>query len=143
MVWKSACHGELNVKRDNALLVIEGTGPWNIETLLAANSDAEAELNMLYQNPWGVLSIMHGEAAYLPDASHYLTEQIHAEKSKNRVATALVVSQSNLPTFSQGHLGKIYQDAGENYAFFDNVAQARDWLEQQIAITEMSSKGNM
>jgi hypothetical protein len=132
MSWKFPSHGKLNAKREGNILYLEGTGPWNLESLLEAGKGVKADLEELYQAPWGVLSVMHGEAAYLPDAQAHLIEVIAEEKTKHRVATALVVIGSSLPTFAKGHLSQIYQKAGEHFAFFDDIDTARQWLIKQI-----------
>ncbi len=132
MTWKFACHGELSAHREENILIIEGTGPWNIEALHAAGKEIEQELDYLYQRPWAVLSIMHGQAAYLPDAVADLKEQIRQEKQGSRVATALVLTESATRNFTKGHLSQIYNDAGEHFEFFDDRETAMQWLNQQL-----------
>jgi len=130
---KFRAHGDLSARSINNILFIEGTGPWNIEKLKYMEVAAKDMLAKLYQQPWAVLCIMHGEIAFLPDAAAMLTEVIRQDKHKNRVATAIVITNSNLVCFSKGHLSKIYNDAGETFEFFDDRESAMSWLSAEIA----------
>ncbi|GAB5381309.1 MAG: hypothetical protein Alis3KO_31800 [Aliiglaciecola sp.] len=129
---KFASHGHLKAEKLGNILLIEGTGPWNIEMLESAGDSAKSILDELYKAPWGVLCIMHGDTAYLPDAAKKLTYIVKQEKLKNRKATAVVVADANLPSFAKGHLGQIYDQAGEHYRFFDDKADALEWLNGQF-----------
>lgn len=134
MSWKFKEHGMLHAKKENNILVVEGTGPWNIEMLDNSGVKAQQILHELSQDFWGALTIMHGEAVYLPDASERLIEIVKQQKSLKRVATAIIVADSSLPAFSQGYLSGIYEKAGEEFAFFEHKVDAIKWLEQRIGL---------
>lgn len=125
-------HGQLASAVLGNILVLEGTGPFNIEMLRAASQEASEVLNSLYKKPWGVLSSMHGEAAYLPDAAELLIDTIRKEKSLNRIATAIIVTNSTVKVFVEGHLSHIYQRAGETCEVFEERETALVWLNRQI-----------
>lgn len=132
MSWKFKQHGELSAEKEDNILVVEGTGPWNIEMLDNSSETAQQILAELFQDYWGVLTILHGEAVYLPDAAKRLIEIITQQKSHKRVATAIIITDSTMPTFTRGHLSDIYDKAGEPIAFFDNKINAVEWIQQQI-----------
>ncbi|WJG08805.1 hypothetical protein [Aliiglaciecola sp. LCG003] len=129
-------HGQLSAICENNILVIEGTGPWNIEMLSSTDEEATKMLQELYLQPWAVLAIMHGNSTFLPDAAKKLQQIIRQEKTHNRVATAIIVTYTAHPSFSKAHLASIYQLAGETFEFFTNKEAAMDWLTRQLCSPE-------
>lgn len=126
-------HGTLDVAIEGQILVLEGTGPWNMESLHASGTYAKPLMQRLYDRPWAVLAILRGEAVYVPDAARELIETVTFEKSRGRIATAIVLEDCDLPSFSRNHLSEIYQQAGERFEFFTNISRAKFWLEGQLS----------
>ena len=125
-------HGSLDVKVEGRLLIIEGAGPWNAESLNESGSSAKALVENLYGKPWGVIATIHGEPIYVPEAAEQLTNIVKQEKHKGRVASALLVEESESPRFAKNHIGEIYRQAGENFAFFTDMDEARSWVLDKI-----------
>ncbi|MGO4892384.1 hypothetical protein [Flavobacterium sp. W21_SRS_FM6] len=126
-------HGTINLNIVDRILVVEGTGPWNVESVAQASKAVSPLIKTLSGKHWGVLVILHGEPIYVPEAASYLSQSIKAEKTRGRVATAVIVVESKSPEFAKSHLNSIYRDAGETVRFFDNKEQANWWLIQQIS----------
>ena len=129
-------HGTLQVEIMGRILRVEGTGPWNLESLKSSGVNAQPKLEMLKGKPWGVMVILHGESIYVPAAAKKLTTIVAEERQQGRIATALLVNDCFAPNFAKQHLGEIYDNAGETYAFFDDIELARDWLNQKISEAE-------
>ena len=83
----------------------------------------------------GKLMVKYGHILHVPDAKNRLVELVKQDIENGRVATALVVGECDSPNFAKNHLGSIYQDAGDNLAFFEDVTQARSWVQKQIEET--------
>ncbi|MBU2877465.1 MULTISPECIES: hypothetical protein [Alteromonadaceae] len=126
-------HGTLDLFVKDRILRLEGTGPWNLESLDESGEEADPMIELLAQEPWAVLVIMHGECIYVHAAGQRLSEIVRAEKQRNRIATAILVNDCDSPNFAKQHIGEIYQNAGEHYEFFDDVDTAEIWLKQQLA----------
>lgn len=126
-------HGTLKVENIGRILRVEGTGPWNLESLKSSGQDAQPEVDNLKGKPWGVMVILHGESIYVPAAAEKLTAIVAEERLQGRVATALLVNDCFAPNFAKEHLGEIYDKAGERYEFFDDIELAEAWLNQKIS----------
>lgn len=133
-------HGEVSVTREGRTMVIEGRGPWNLEAVKRSEQAAEHILRDLYGRPWGVVMVVYGEPIHVPDAEGRLIDLVKHDIKNGRVASALVIGLCDSPTFAKNHIGSIYQQAGDNVAFFDDVAEAKSWVLQQVACA--SSKRN-
>ncbi len=127
-------HGEVAVSREGRTMVIEGRGPWNLEAVERSEQAAETILRDLAGKPWGVVMVVYGEPIHVPDAKDYLVDLVKQDITNGRVASALVVGFCDSPTFAKNHIGSIYQQAGDNVAFFDSVAQAKSWVSQEITL---------
>ncbi|GAC35422.1 hypothetical protein [Paraglaciecola polaris] len=125
-------HGSVELDIDDNILLVEGSGPWNLESVVESETHMAPLLALLSGKPWGALVVLHGDPIYVPDAAAFLSKAVRAQKALGRVATAMVVDQSNTPEFSKRHIGQLLDEAGENYRFFPDKAQAKWWLVQQI-----------
>jgi hypothetical protein len=132
LTWKFAKHGGLTAKATGNILEVEGEGPWNSEMLANADKDAESLLHGLYGRPWAVLTIMKGDPIYIPAAAELLIDIIRLEKHKGRIATAIIICDSEQALFPKQHLSQIYIKAGEDYEFFDDKSVATLWLKSKI-----------
>ncbi|MDO6694331.1 hypothetical protein Q4574_13635 [Aliiglaciecola sp. 3_MG-2023] len=126
-------HGTLDLFVKDRILRLEGTGPWNLESLDESGEQANPMLEQLVQEPWAVLVILHGECIYVHEAGQRLTEIVRKEKTMNRIASAILVNDCDSPNFAKQHIGAIYQNAGEQFEFFDDVDSAETWLKEQLA----------
>ncbi|WP_022943313.1 hypothetical protein [Psychromonas hadalis] len=127
-------HGILNIKLEDNILIIEGTGPWNREALLLSFDTAGVEQKRRISQKWAVITIFNGDPIYTPDAADLLIESIEYDKLHGRVATAVILKDSNFPGLGKRHLDKIYKKAGEPCQFFENLCDAKVWVKQQIAL---------
>lgn len=130
-------HGTVRLDVEDRILLVEGVGPWNIESVMVAAKTVSPLIQQFSGCIWGVLVVLYGEPIYVPEAATYLSKAIKAEKQKGRVATAVIVMESKSPEFSKSHLSQIYQNAGETVRFFEHKEQAKWWLVQQISQQNM------
>lgn len=131
-------HGTLDIQADGQILRIEGTGPWNLESLNKSGEVALPIVQPLLGKPWVVLAILHGQAIYVPDAADALVDIVREDKRKGRIASALVLTGSDSPTFSENHISEIYNRAGEDFAFFEEQQSAKSWLLNKLTNTTES-----
>lgn len=129
---KFEAHGSLDVRRKGRILEVEGTGPWNIESLQQSGHKAIPLLDQLIGSPWAVMVVLHGECIYVHNAAQRLTQIIREEKAKGRIATAILVNDCTSPNFAKSHLSQIYSAGGETFEFFDDTELARLWLTKQL-----------
>lgn len=128
-------HGETFLTIEDKILIVEGRGPWNLESITHTNIDPSAleHKEILIQSKWAVLVIAHGDAMFVPDARQMLVDIVKEDLKIGRVATAVVVQDCLSPIFIADHLTAIYSDAGDHVESFASIEQAKLWLNQQIA----------
>jgi hypothetical protein len=125
-------HGTLDLSLEDHILTIEGEGPWNMESMYAANEKVQPFAAQLIGQPWAVLAILRGDPIYVPAAAKMLSNIVKQDIENGRVATAVLLNQSNSPEFGKRHLAEIYRSAGEIYEFFDDEKTARSWLNSKL-----------
>ncbi|MFS1704250.1 hypothetical protein [Alteromonas sp. AMM-1] len=140
MVRRFSMHGSLEVRVENRVLVLSGSGPWNSESLQLTDASIMQQVKALYGSPWGVLGLFSGEAVYVPEAIQTLQKQVSQELKLGRVATAVVLNNVQAPRLSQYQFELIYSSCGHALEFFDGEAIARRWLQAQIAAAQSDAR---
>ena len=126
-------HGTVKLDIADRILLVEGVGPWNKESVIQGDKTVEPLIQKLSGNVWGVLVTLYGEPIYVPDAATVLSLSIKNQKKMGRAATAVIIVESKSPEFARSHLSQIYQNAGEPVRFFSDKEEAKWWLVQQIS----------
>lgn len=126
-------HGTVKLDIADSILLVEGVGPWNKESVIQGDKTVEPLIRQLSGKPWAVLVTLYGEPIYVPEAAQILTRSIKTQKKQGRVASAVIVAESKSPEFAKSHLSQIYHNAGETVRFFSDSEQAKWWLIQQIS----------
>ena len=125
-------HGDLHFTVEGNLQIIMGTGPWNLESIKKSANDAAKAHAELYGTKWCVLAIIHGQPIHTPDAEKLLVEAVKKDKKNGRIASALILDESDNPDFGRHHITGIYREAGEYFEFFSDINSARKWLGDQL-----------
>lgn len=133
-------HGTWDINARGRVLEIEGTGPWNLESLEQSAQLVEPFLQRLKGKPWAAMVILHGECIYVPAAGRKLSEILQREASIGRVASALLVNDCFSPNFAKEHISEIYEKGRHPYAFFDDIDLAQEWIDEQINLVERCAK---
>ena len=125
-------HGTLELAIEDNLILIEAQGPWNIEYLDYLHKKMSLAVTQVDQNNYAVLLTPIGEAISVEVGLEYHTNFIRNSRTK---AVAVNLAHCTTSQLTENLFSKIYQTAGLNHAFFDNVFDARNWLEGQLATT--------
>jgi hypothetical protein len=127
-----SAHGTLQLSLDGPILVVEGSGPWNVESLNHSAIIAKPFAQQLKGKHWGVIAILHGQAVYVPEAAAGLTAVVKRDRLNGRVASAVMLDDCESPEFSKEHIANIYREAGEPFQFFSQYGDAKKWLLETI-----------
>lgn len=130
-------HGSVQLRIEDRILFVEGYGPWNLEAVIEAEKNFSTLTKQLFGLPWGALVVLHGDPIYVPDAADYLIQSIQQERKKGRVATAILVEDSNSPEFAKRHLTDLYKKGGCEFRFFSTQHEASWWLVQKITSAQI------
>lgn len=125
-------HGTVELSVQGQILVIEGEGPWNMESMQESGERFKPLTRQLLSQPWAVLVILRGQPIYVPEAAALLSQNVKRDKDNGRLATAVMLNQSATPGFGKRHITDIYRAAGETFEFFDERQDATSWLETKL-----------
>lgn len=117
---------------ENNLLIIQGSGAWNLNAIDRSENQASQDISSLYGKPWGVLLLLKGDSIFIPEAREKLTHIIKEDRLKGRRATALVLTECSVPNIVTEHLCSLYTGAGDEFCEFDDADSAKQWLAQQL-----------
>lgn len=118
-------HGTLIINREDNIVILDGVGPWNEESVLSAREFFSKLHQEMRNDVWGLIAILRGESVHTPEASEQLIESIKKDKRNGRFCSALVLSDAEFPQMAKIHITNIYKAAGETYEIFDSLIEAK------------------
>ena len=125
-------HGSMQLEQSGFLNVLEATGPFNKELVVAADAAQESLYASLVQKGrWGTVLIFRESALASLEALAEISVILMRRKSQGYapVAVALVfVPEVEGGTLMQSHYLKAYQNAGIDGRIFSNEADAKEWM---------------
>ncbi|TWX70211.1 hypothetical protein [Colwellia sp. C1TZA3] len=124
-----APNSELELTIEDSMILIAAQGPWNIEYLDCLHQKLSWAVTQVDPSNFGVLLTPKGEANSVEAGLEYHINFIRHSKTK---AVALNLAHCTTSQLSENLFTKIYRAAGIKHAFFDNVFDARVWLEKQL-----------
>jgi hypothetical protein len=128
-------HGVFSLHRDGQVIVIEATGPWNLELIRQYAHDVQPVTRELASGgPWGAIVLVRNSVLFTTEAADALREAgFRTAKSSGRIAVAYVISpEVEGALLAPDILRRIY-DGLNTWAIFSELDQAMDWMRGQIA----------
>ena len=129
-------HGGMELRRSGQLNILEATGPFNAEMVIAADAAQEAlYASMLQKGRWGTVLIFRENALASLEAVAEITAILLRRKEQGYVPVAVALAIS--PTvqgglFMQPLYLKAYWNAGIEARAFDSVQAASTWVASVI-----------
>lgn len=123
-------HGHCTMKVLNNLVIVDATGPWNIEFLDILHKQLAENVEKVSHSNYGVLLSVHGEAVAGEDVV-----QAHIAGLRHGEASALAINLQHCKTcaISRAMLSRVYSACGLNFAFFHTEEEGMLWLTEQLA----------
>lgn len=131
-----APHGERRVWTDGQVFFSENVGPFNLELVRETAAESrEPRVRLSGSGPWGSVAVMHNSVMFTPEALDLIRENMkNMERNRNLVAAAFVVSpDAEGRLFCDKIFSEIYGLAGADFEVFEDVDEARAWVEERIA----------
>lgn len=125
-------HGEINLDTDGQILIVNASGPANLEMVLAYQRSVIAYRQKIMHQRWVSLVLLSGTPLFSPEARSILAETIKQAKSMRLYATAVVFVEMEYVDAIKRFWQEIYEDTGVTFAFFETETQAREWLNNQL-----------
>ncbi|GAB2694453.1 hypothetical protein [Aliiglaciecola aliphaticivorans] len=125
-------HGDYVVGNFRQVLLFSGRGPWNDEALEKGIQTTSSSIEFIDSTrPWGQLSCLYGESLFPPSAYEIFLEQTKFRKKYGITSIAVVILNSDVSNTIKQQLSSGYRAMDVNYAFFDSIDEAVEWLESQ------------
>lgn len=119
-------HGSSVIKIDGNIMCIEAEGPWNAEFFQMFHKEmTKAAYEHLDINNYGTLLLPLGEALGVLEG---FQEHIAFVERSNTKGLAICLKNSAVPELSRRMCKKMYDQIDVNYQFFDEVEDAKAWL---------------
>ncbi len=122
-------HGDYGVGRCGQVILFAGRGPWNDESLKDGTRRLGNAISSVDQTqPWVQFSFLVGESIMPPSAFEMFAYQTKIRKQKGLSALAIVIQDSDIANTIKHQLTTAYDAAEIEHRYFDDVHEAREWL---------------
>lgn len=125
-------HGRMQLEQSGRLNILEATGPFNLEFVIAADrAQEELYASLMTMGRWGTVLIFRESAMASLDALAKIAATLLNRKSQGYapVAAALVFGiDVEGASLMKAHYLHAYQEAGIECRIFGNEEQAKRWL---------------
>lgn len=122
-------HGSLRLSIEDQLLIVEGSGPANLELVQEYQQQVVGLRKKIMHAPWVSLALLSGTPLVSPKAKELFVEIISQAKSMNLRATAVVLIEIESVELVRQFWREIYTGAELKFCFFDTEEEARNWLQ--------------
>lgn len=129
-------HGSMQISVEDRFLLIEGSGPANLEAILDYQKRVQEFREQLNHSPWVSLVVLKGEPLLPPEAKSLLIETINFACKQHLVATAVVFADVKYQVSVQAFWESVYLRTTLPYAFFEHIAEAKTWLTQKMQLAD-------
>lgn len=125
-------HGTYALHIEGRILVSHVSGPWNRELIEDYVGAITAMIGKLAGSPWAMRATVTKNGMHTPESYAGLVEGIRRQRPLGRVATAVILCDVEAPTIVRSVLEKMYIEAEEPHAFFDDETSANAWLADRL-----------
>lgn len=130
-------HGAMELRLSGQLNILEATGPFNKELVIAADAAQESLYEALMQKGrWGTVLIFRKNALISLEALAEITSILQRRTAQGYVPVAIALvfgPDVEGGTLMQSHYLNAYRKAGIEGRIFDDALAAQDWVAQLIA----------
>ena len=130
MLNRFAVHGKCNISIEDSIIIIESTGPWNIEYFHQLHQNIVTAVSQVNVENYAILLVLHGEAICTHEVIKFHIDFLRQGNSK---AVAVNLSQCDTPQLTKDLCCMVYKAAQLTFDFFDSNKQARIWLDSKLA----------
>ena len=121
-------HGVLNVHVEARLLLIDATGPFNVESVKQYNIALESCIQQLEASQWNQIVTFHKMSIFTPDAEDLLTKTLIKRRSRGLIYCAVILTDVDFKPSVKEQMSRCYRNAGVEHQYFDSVVKAQEWI---------------
>ncbi|XQW84967.1 hypothetical protein ACOYR1_17875 [Thalassotalea piscium] len=123
-------HGHFSIQNNGAHLIIDATGPFNLQVMNSFQRSLVAHTQDLSKKSWGQIIIMNGTSIFTPEAEQHLCETLVTRQKHGLFFSAVVHCHAQYKHLIEHQLSKCYQQYAIRHAFFDDIKTAKTYLKQ-------------
>ena len=131
--FKFMPHGEFSVATEGRILVVRTVGPWNEELIRLYSRTVAENVEALAGAPWALLGVISDEGLHTPDSFSATVETVRKHRIRGRIASAIILQHVSAREIVRSMFSRLYTEAGEPFAFFEDEESARGWLSEKLA----------
>lgn len=123
--------GQYDISRDGDIIRVWSSPEFNLE---AARQYALDMMEMIKQMPpkFGTLVNFETPPIVGPEVEESMRRSARQRAERGMVAVAFVTEQLDAIEVARGQWGRIYEGSGITLRFFQEVEEAREWLQGQV-----------
>ncbi|WP_323797572.1 hypothetical protein [Nisaea sp.] len=126
-------HGDFSIRCGAGIMHMRVAGATNIEQIDQIGAEVDRFLDGNGERLCGILVELGDHAIMTNDATARCNELIIGHMERGLCAAAFVVHSTEFREFIIEQIRKFYDSVGLRWERFDDAADARRWLEEQIA----------
>jgi len=120
-------HGEYRLTLKNNLLILEATGPFNLQYVDRLVHDIQCKVSHI-KKPWGQITVFNNDSIFVPDAFLKLKSSMQQRKESGLKVVAVILREPQCSFLIRSQISEIYQSAQIPFQFFDNFSEAEHWI---------------
>jgi len=120
-------HGVYQVKIKANVLMLEATGPFNLQYVNDLTTTMQREIEKM-DDHWGQMTIFHNNSLFVPDALQKVKSSMYHRKENGLKYVAVVLLDPQCSFVIKEQISEIYQSAQIPFKFFDDYPTAESWL---------------
>jgi hypothetical protein len=125
-------HGDFETGVSKQLLLFSARGPWNDETMKTGVIRMADDISKIKEGTsWGQVSCLYGESIMPPSTFDIFVKQTRIRKSRGLCFLAVVILDTDIMLTIKQQISKCYELAEVPFAFFDNIPDALQAVEQK------------
>lgn len=132
-------HGLFDLSIEGKILRIDAQGPGNREMVIDYHKKALELVKKLQPHPWGAMVVLTGMPLTPPDGVKMLINGTMDAKRNGMVAGAIVLKDVLYEQNTQNFWDEIYHAAAIEHQIFTRIIDARQWLNDLIAMKTPNS----
>jgi len=121
-------HGVFKVNTEANLLLIDATGPFNVESVKQYNIGLESCIKQLEASPWNQIVTFHKMSIFTPEAEGLLTDTLINRRSRGLIYCAVILADVDFKPSVKEQMSRCYRSAGVEHQYFESVVKAQDWI---------------
>ena len=127
-------HGVFAIHREGQVIVVEATGPWNVELIQNYARDViPLTRDVAAGGPWGAVAVVKKSVLFTLDAATALREAgFRTAKASGRVAVAYVIPRDVEGALLAPEIIRSIYEGMNPWAIFTDTREAMDWVHAQI-----------